>query len=58
MWIVVAVQAMGVTNGIFKTCDPAAATFALCGDAQTLVIFSLVTAALRTYLPLASNILD
>ena len=50
VWIVVGVQTMGVTSGVFKTCNQAKATLAaICSDAQTLAIFSLVTGALRKF---------
>lgn len=47
-WIIVGVKTMGITGGAFKNCAAVDTTLAgLCTDAQTLMIFSIVTGALR-----------
>ena len=51
LWVVTGVKTTGVTSGTFKDCNTisVAAVQGLCGDAQTLVLFSLLTAGIREY---------
>ncbi|PIL26009.1 hypothetical protein GSI_11763 [Ganoderma sinense ZZ0214-1] len=51
LWVVTGVKTTSVTGGTFKDCSafsaPTQATlFGLCGDAQTLVLFSFITAGI------------
>ena len=49
IWVVTGVKTTGVTSGTFKDCSTisVAAVQGLCGDAQTLFLFSLLTAGIR-----------
>ncbi|KAM5537441.1 hypothetical protein V8D89_008960, partial [Ganoderma adspersum] len=48
LWVVAGVKTTGVTSGTFKDCSAlsVAALQGLCGDAQTLVLFSFLTAGI------------
>ncbi|KAI0689718.1 hypothetical protein C8T65DRAFT_672654 [Cerioporus squamosus] len=47
VWIVAGVKTMGITNNTFKTCNQTNATLlGLCQDAQTLLVFALLTAGI------------
>lgn len=48
IWVVTGVKTTGVTSGTFKDCSTisVAAVQGLCGDAQTLFLFSLLTAGI------------
>ncbi|KAI1781595.1 hypothetical protein LXA43DRAFT_1029743 [Ganoderma leucocontextum] len=48
LWGVAGIKATGVTSGTFKDCSTlsVAALQGLCGDAQTLVLFSFLTAGI------------
>ena len=51
MWIVAGVKTLGITGSTFKNCAPItnATLQGLCGDAQTLVIFALLSAGICEY---------
>ncbi|KAI0744605.1 hypothetical protein C8Q76DRAFT_789110 [Earliella scabrosa] len=47
VWIIVGVKTMGITNSTFKTCTFDNPTVvALCTNAQTIVLFSLISGAI------------